>query len=259
MSQIQRSHITHMTKSCLTVKQKWHARAMRKNQRKNSNCICRSHVTHVDESCYTHEGVMSHIWRSHVAHLKEPCHSYAGVISHIWRSHVIHMKESCRTYERVMSFIWRKSYRTYEGAMSFIWRSHVMSHTCCRATRHNDLPSYQEWVMSHLRKSHDTGMKESCHTSEKVTSLLGAEIKIKIKERSPIITGMSRVTCMKESWHRYEGVMSHAYKSHVSPWWSDTPEQSPIISPDVHEGTMSNIRVSHVWLLRMYTRVSCKK
>ena len=145
MSQIQRSHITHMTKSCLTVKQKWHARAMRKNQRKNSNCICRSHVTHVDESCYTHEG---------------SCRTYEGVISHIWRSHVIHMKES---------------YRTYEGAMSFIWRSHVMSHTCCRAARQNDLPSYQEWVMSHLRKSHDTGMKESCHTSEKVTSHLGAE------------------------------------------------------------------------------------
>jgi len=103
------------------------------------------HVTHMNESCRTCECVMSHIWMSHVAHVNASWRRYECVMLHTWMSHVTHMNESRPTYGWVTPHI-------------------------CNTNKATVRPE-NEWVTSHIPKSHVRYMNESCHTYECIMSL----------------------------------------------------------------------------------------
>ena len=134
-------------------------------------------ITHTTE--VTHEWVMSYVWMSHVTHqmsfvLRREwlCREWVmsqilttsrgckGVLprirtrSHMWTSHVTHRNDSCHSPD-VESFVLELEWVCPKRVMSQVLTTchvykGVMSHTHTR---------------SHIRASHATHMKETCHSS----------------------------------------------------------------------------------------------
>jgi len=152
--------------------------------------IWTSHATHMDVSCHIYEWVMSHIWMSHVTHTNE------RVMSPWWTSHVTHMNESCRTYERAMP---HKRRANLGGFPHVTWLFHTRDFV-------SDVTDLYVW--------HDSLVcvtNEACHTRERpqrpqITHSYSYMSHIWISH-DPFI--LIRVTCMNESCHTYEWVLSH--------------------------------------------------
>ena len=98
----------------------------------------------------------------------------------------------------------------------------ITLHITLEIQRH--LSCSYEWVTSHIWMSHVTCINESCHTYEWVMSLMSH-------------IWMSHVTHMNESWHTHEWFMSHIWMSHGAH-----------INESCHtyEWVMSHLWLSHV-------------
>jgi len=108
------SHVSYMTKSCLTYQS-------------FKSPISMTHVSHINDSCLTyprvicHQGVMSHISKqvtshvsmSHVSHMDESCLTHDRVLSHTSISHVSHIHESYinESYLTYLRTIWHQRYQ----------------------------------------------------------------------------------------------------------------------------------------------------
>jgi len=127
------------------------------------------------------------------------CHTYERGMSHVWMTHVTHipMNESCRMHERVKSYVWKGDAKCRQWFACYA----TTNHSIRAPMRHVTFES----VMSQIWRSHVTRMNESCqmYQSSKVTC---------IKESCHTYEWVmsSNVTCMKESCHTYERVMSNA-------------------------------------------------
>jgi len=145
--------------------------------------------------------------------VSESCHKHYWVTSHIRMSHVTRMSFDPRTLtcfswdcEWVMSQTINEACHTYacwstNSYMSFwaLWVSHV--------THMQEVCHTYEWVVSHIRASHVTHMKEDplnpiCPSGD--------------WERILSHTWMNHITRMNESWHTHERVMLHTLVSRVT-------------------------------------------
>jgi len=196
-----------------------------------------SNVALIDESCRTYrwvmqayESVMSKKSMSHVTYVHMCTNSsclihmcamtYEWAMSHTRRSHFAHIDESCHTYEWVMShsFVARTCLRL----------SHV-THTNSHVTRKNE-----------SRRTHTS---ESCHTVlSRAPACVWTGCRLPTNEsRQPT----ARDTCLNESYHTDQWVMSHIRKRSAKRM--DEPQITAADCPrHLPEWVMSLIWMKHV-------------
>jgi len=178
---------------------------------------------HTNQSCQKNRWVMSHMFicvrTRHVSficvpwHMNEPCRTHEGVISHISTSLATHTSESCHTVlSRAPACVW---------VMSHIQTSHV--------TRKNE-----------SRRTHTS---ESCHTVlSRAPACVWTGCRLPTNEsRQPT----ARDTCLNESYHTDQWVMSHIRKRSAKRM--DEPQITAADCPrHLPEWVMSLIWMKHV-------------
>jgi len=142
-------------------------------------CVLTSHMNSTHVGTQTYDWVMSHIRKNNVTHVNKSWHTHAHV-----KSCVAHIDESSCLYAWIMSHIWMRRVARIYGADTLRW---VVSHI---------------WMsrVTHLKRSCDTHLNESYHTSGGVVSNIWMVMSIMCKRH---------ITHLNETCHASESVMSH--------------------------------------------------